>query len=258
MKKSLMRGLVCLVSLFLLSEAGAEDPLSKKQRVWLEERGTLRIGVFNDYPPFGFVDKSGKPQGMSIDYWRLLSSKLGFRVEFHPSLFNNQLEGLKNGQYDSLAGIFPLAERRRFFDFSRPFTTIRTNIYVKARYSHLKDLKDLKGLKVGAVEGDSGQSIAREAGLNPLSFTTYLEAILSLAEGETDAIIMDELVVGYFASKYKLGKNIRKTGGPVDEGKMTLPVQKGNSILLGILNRGVHTVSREEWKKIEKRWLGRN
>jgi polar amino acid transport system substrate-binding protein len=258
MKKLFMNGLICIVSLFLFSEAGAGGPLSEKERTWLKERGTLRIGAFNDYPPFGFVDQSGRPQGMSIDYWRLMSSRLDLALEFHPALFSNQLDGLKNGQYDSLAGIFPLSERGRFFDFSRPYTTIRTNIYVKAKYSHLKDLKELKGLKVGAVEGDSGQVIARRAGLEPLSFSTYLEAILSLAEGETDAIIMDELVVQYFVSNYKLGQKIRKVGRPVDEGQMTLPVKKGNSILLGILNKGINTISSEEWKRIEDEWLGRN
>lgn len=258
MNNLLIKGVVCLFCVFLFSEAGAQDPLSKKQRAWLEERGTLRIGVFNDYPPFGFVGKSGRPQGMSVDYWQLMSARLDMPVEFHPALFSNQLKGLRNGQYDSLAGIFPLAERREFFDFSRPYTTIRTHIYVKAKYSHLKDLSDLKGLKVGAVEGDSGQVIARKAGLDPLSFTTYLEAILSLADGETDAIIMDELVVGYFSSKYKLGQKISQVGRPVDKGQMTLPVQKGNSILLGILNSGVKAISKEEWKRIKDKWLDAN
>ncbi len=258
MRRLLIKGVVCLVCLLLFSEAGAGDLLTKKQRAWLEERGTLRIGVFNDYPPFGFVGGSGRPEGMSIDYWQLMSARLGMPVEFHPALFNNQLEGLKNGRYDSLAGIFPLEERRQFFGFSRPYTTIRTCIYVKARYSHVNGLSDLKGLKVGVVEGDSGQVIARKAGLDPLSFTTYLEAILSLADGETEAIIMDDLVVGYFASKYKLGQKITKAGEPVDEGQMSLPVQKGNAILLGILNKGVRVISKEEWKRIEDRWVRPN
>jgi ABC-type amino acid transport substrate-binding protein len=37
---------------------------------------------------------------------------------------------------------------------------------------------------------------------------------------------------------------------------MTLPVSKGNTILLDILNKGIDMVSKDEWEKIEKEWLG--
>lgn len=256
MKKFLISILMCLFCLPLMSEVKAEDPLNGKQRAWLKNHGIIRVGAFDYYPPFGFVDKSGEPKGMSIDFWRLISSKLDFWIQLFPTTFNKQLDGLKGGKYDSLAGIFSLKERRKFFDFSKPYTIIRAYIYVKPQNSHLSSLKDLKGLKVSAVEGDSGQVIARKAGLNPFSFPTYREAIFNLANGDTDAIIMDELVVAYYAEQHNLQKKITKIGQPVDEGKMSLPVRKGNTILLDILNKGIDIVSEHEWKQIKKDWLG--
>ncbi len=256
MKKLLVSVLICLFCLPLVSKVKAEDPLNAKQRAWLKNHGTIRVGAFNFYPPFGFVDETGEPQGMSIDFWRLISSKLDFWVQFSPIAFKNQLNGLKSGKYDSLTGIFPLMKRQKFFDFSKSYTIIRTYIYVKPKHSHLESLKDLKGLKVSAVEGDSGQTVGREAGLNPFSFPTYREAIFNLANGDTDAIIMDELVVTYYIAKHNFHGKIIKIGQPVDEGKMTLPVSKGNTILLDILNKGIDMVSKDEWEKIEKEWLG--
>jgi ABC-type amino acid transport substrate-binding protein len=256
MKKFLVSILICLFCLPFMSEVRAEDPLNTKQRAWLKKHGTIRVGAFNFYPPFGFVDETGDPQGMAIDFWRLLSSKLDFWVQFFPTVFKNQLDGLKSGQYDSLTGIFPLMERRKFFDFSKTYTIIRTYIYVKPKHSHLTSLRDIKGFKVGAVEGDSGQDIARQAGLNPFPFGTYKEAVFNLANGDTDAIIMDELVVTYYIAEHKFHDKITKIGKPVDEGKMTLPVRKGNTILLDILNKGVDMVSKDEWEKIEEDWLG--
>jgi ABC-type amino acid transport substrate-binding protein len=213
------------------------------------------VGVFNDYPPFGFVDRTGAPKGMSIEFWRLLSSKLGFWVQFYPASFNEQLKGLESGKFDSLAGIFPLKERARRFDFTRPYTTIHTNIYVKPRHRRIKSLQGLRGLKVVVVEGDSGEAICLRAGINPVRVTNYLQAVFELANGDGDAMIMDELVVGYYIKRHGLEKKILKTGPPVDIGSMTLPVRKGNRRLLKILDTGVRSVSRVEWDKIERKWL---
>ena len=244
---------LCCVLGFPVS--GTADPLSPELRTWLIERNVIRVGVFNDYPPFGFIDRTGTPKGMSIEFWRLISSKLGFWVQFYPTSFNEQLTGLESGKFDSLAGIFPLKERARRFDFTRPYTTIHTNIYVKPRHRRIKSLQGLRGLKVVVVEGDSGEAICLRAGINPVRVTNYLQAVFELANGDADAMIMDELVVGYYIKRHGLEQKILKTGPPVDLGRMTLPVRKGNLRLLKILDPGVRSVSRVEWNKIERKWL---
>jgi ABC-type amino acid transport substrate-binding protein len=246
-----------LIVICFASAAAAKDPLTKEERGWSTKHGVVQVGAFTDYPPFGFVDAKGQAQGMSVDFWNLMASQLGFKVKFHPTLFTKQLEGLKSGQFDSLAGIFPLEERKQSFDFTKQYTVIATNVYVRPKYDNLKGLADLKGLKVGTVEGDSGQLIAEKAGLKPIGFKSYPDAIRALGEDRIDAIIMDELVVKYYAAKYGLKGRIKKIGEPVDQGKMTLPVAKGNSVLLGILNKGVISVSAQEWTKIRQKWMGK-
>jgi ABC-type amino acid transport substrate-binding protein len=257
MKKNMLILIICLSFLSLGAKVKAEDPLTPEQRAWLNNHGTIRVGAFDYYPPFGFVDALEEPQGMSIDFWRLLSSKLQFWVQFRATMFSNQLEGLKTSKYDSLAGIFNLDERRQWFDFSKPYTVIKTHIYVKPKYGDLKTLQDLKDLKVSAVLGDSGYGISEKAGLNLKPCSNYRECVFDLAYGETDAIVMDELVVAYFVKEQSLKEKIIKIGQPVDEGKMCLPVIKGNTTLLDILNKGIDMVSEDEWKGIKESWLGK-
>ena len=81
-------------------------------------------------------------------------------------------------------------------------------------------------------------------------------AIFKLADGDAEAIILDEPVVNYFVKEYDLQKKIQRIGEPVDEGRMSLPVLKGNKILLDILNKGVDMVTKTEWEEIENRWFG--
>jgi ABC-type amino acid transport substrate-binding protein len=256
MKQSRAIVLTVLLGLAFSLPSCTVDPLTPAQRAWLAQKGTIHIGAFNNYPKFGFLNEAGQPVGLSIDYWNLLAAKLNFKVKFHPASFDNQLKGLENGRFDSLAGIFLLPARRAQFDFSKPFYTITTCIYVAPHRTGVKKLADLKGLKVGVVEGDSGQDLAKGAHLAPTSFITYGETVMALDKGKVQAIILDCPVVDYFIRKNSLQDKICRVEPPVARSQMTLPVKHGNAMLLGILNRGLSLITPEERHQIEKKWSG--
>lgn len=248
--------LIFLVCLLGLTACGGKDPLTASERAWLEKKGVLNIGVFEDYPPFGFVDENKQPVGMSIDHWNLIAQKLKLQVKFHPSVFDKQLKGLERGQFDSLAGIFPLPEGQKDFGFTKRFYAINTNLFVSPGLGNITTLKDLPPAAVGVVEGDSSQEVAKKAGLETKVFDTYLETVMSLAHGKVKAIILDEPVVAYYIKVKGLGAKIRKVPEPVAQGWMTLPVKAGNMQLLNILNKGISLVSPQEWQTIEQKWVG--
>jgi ABC-type amino acid transport substrate-binding protein len=256
MKQSRAIILTVLLGLAFSLPSCTVDQLTPAQRAWLVQKGTIQIGVFNNYPKFGFLNEAGQPVGLSIDFWNLLAAKLNFKVQFHPASFDNQLKGLENGRFDSLAGIFLLPGRRAKIDFSEPFYTITTCIYVAPDRTGIKTLADLKGLKVGVVEGDSSQDLAKGAHLAPTLFITYDETVMALAKGKVQAIILDCPVVDYFIRKNCLQDKICRVEPSVARSQMTLPVKHGNAMLLGILNRGLALITPEERQKIEKKWSG--
>jgi len=249
-------GLISLICLLGLTACGVKDPLTGPERAWLEKKGVLNIGVFEDYPPFGFLDDTKQPVGMSIDYWNLLARKLNFKVQFHPAAFDNQLKGLEGGRFDSLAGVFPLPERQKALDFTKNYYAINTDLFVAPELGSVTSLKNLPRIPVGVVAGDSSQEEAQKAGLKTEVYSAYLETVLALAQGKVKAIILDEPVVAYYTKAKGLEGKIRKVSPPVAQGWMTLPVKKGNLELLAILNKGISLVSPEEWQEIERKWWG--
>ncbi len=109
-------------------------------------------GAFSDYPPFSFVpSEGGEATGIAVDYWNLMAYRLGVGLELTPILFTEQIEGLKDGRFDSLTGIFPLPEREQWFAFSRAWFMIDTRIYTDAGHTADKTLQGLKGLTVAVV-----------------------------------------------------------------------------------------------------------
>ena len=247
--------LISLFSLLGLAACGAKDPLSATDRAWLQKKGVLNIGVFKGYPPFGFVDKDGKPVGMSIDYWNLLAKKLDFKVQFHPVGFAQQLKGLESGEFDSLAGVFPLPSRQQTMDFTRSFYSINTNLFVAPDLKDIKTLKDLPDIPVGVVEGDSSQDLAKKANLKTQVFPGYEATVMALATGKIQAIILDAPVAAYYIKIKGLKGKIRKVPQLLMQGWMTLPVKEGNTHLLEILDQGIAEVSPQEWQAIEKKWV---
>ncbi|MCB2226908.1 MAG: transporter substrate-binding domain-containing protein [Desulfarculaceae bacterium] len=248
--------LALLLAWSLPSLAGG-DPLTPAQRAWVKKHGPIKVGAFKDYPPFGFVDGQGKVRGMSIDFWRKLSEKIFVPVSFECVGFAEQLKGLKSGRFDSLAGIFDLPSRRKTFDFTKPYYAINTYIWVGPGQPEVQGWAGLKELKVGVVEGDSGQVLAQRNGLSPKAFANYPEVVDALAKDQVQAMVMDELVAAYYLKQRNLEGMVRHSGAAVDGGRMCLPVQKGNAMLLDILNQGVAAISPAEIKAIQKRWLGR-
>lgn len=255
MRRSVIILALALIGLILLLLVWAGDPLSGKERAWLEQHDTIKVSYSNDYPPFNFEDQNGEAQGIIIDYWRLLAEKLGFEVKFLPSnRLDSQLEGLSNGLYDSIAGIPNLKQQSERFNFSHSFMNIKTYIFVKHPHNHNKEIKEMNDLKLGVVKGDTGQIWSEAAGLKPKTYDNYTDTILSLVKGELDAIIMSEPVVGYISAKYKLEDKIFR-GIQVDQAEMTMPVKKNNQVLLSILNKGLAAISPEELRRITIKWF---
>ncbi|MBM3146374.1 MAG: transporter substrate-binding domain-containing protein [Actinobacteria bacterium] len=244
------------------SSAPADSPsggaLTAAEEEWLAEKGALQVGAFSDYPPFAFVDEDGAPAGMAVDYWDLLAERLGVEIVVTPVLFDEQLEGLKDGRFDTLQGIFPLPEREQWFAFSQPYFTIDTRIFVAAGHDDVTTLEGLEGLKVAVVKGDSGQQIADDAGLTTLVVEGYPEAVKAVASGAAQAMILDEMVADYYINEFDLADSVKAAGGdPVASGDMTLPVRKDDTVLLGILDKGISMVGDSEFEGIYERWTSR-
>ncbi len=184
------------------------------------------------------MDDTGEAVGIAADYWRLIGERLGVGIEFFPVQFADQLDGLKAGTYDSLQGIFPLESRKEWFAFSPTYLEIPTRIFTTAAdAAAVTSLDSLSGMKVAVVDGDSGQQIADDAGLETLVVPGYPDAVKAVAEGTAGATILDELVGVYYINQFGYDDEVGPAGPAVDEGQMTLPVQKDDTILLGILTK---------------------
>jgi ABC-type amino acid transport substrate-binding protein len=64
-----------------ISSASREDILTKEEVFWLKSRNnTLIVYPEKNFPPFSYQDSAGNPQGLSIDYLKLIADKIGVKI----------------------------------------------------------------------------------------------------------------------------------------------------------------------------------
>jgi ABC-type amino acid transport substrate-binding protein len=235
---------------------GAVDVLTPAERQWLTQKQTLLVGAFSDYPPLGFVDENGLAVGITVDYWRLVAQRLGTSVAFMPGYFSDQMDGLKAGRLDSMAGVFALPARAQYLDFSDPYYAVQTCIYTDAQHAGCTTLASLRGLIVAVVDGDSSQTLADDTGLPTLVVKGYPQAVLAVASGKAQATILDRPVAEYYIPRYGLTGKVLEAGNALGTWQFTMPVAKGDTMLLSILKKGQALVSPAEVDAIVTKWSG--
>lgn len=129
--------------------ADAQDTLAK-----IKDKGTIVVGVKNDYKPWGYLDPSGKIVGMEIDLVADIAQKLGVKVEMIPVIAANRMEFLNQGRIDLiLATLGDTAERRKVVGMIEPnYYAGGTNV-LAPKSAGLKQWTDLQGKKVCGVQG---------------------------------------------------------------------------------------------------------
>src|SRR5512145_3540499 len=79
-------------------------------------RGKLLVGVKTDFPPFGYLDPSGKPAGFDVDVARYLAMALfedEGRLETVPVTTGSRIPFLYSDWIDMIVATMTVTEERR-------------------------------------------------------------------------------------------------------------------------------------------------
>ncbi|MDB5774337.1 MAG: ABC-type amino acid transport/signal transduction system, periplasmic component/domain protein [Herbaspirillum sp.] len=238
----------------IAAQAAAADLLDT-----VKARGTLRVALEGNYPPFDFKDpKTGALTGFEVDVANLLASRLGVKAVFTTTEWSGILAGLGADKFDVImnqVGITP--ERQKAFDFSMPYTLSSAQLILrKDETREFKSLDDLKGKKLGLGQGTNFEQKAKAVpGIDVRTYPGASEYLSDLAAGRLDAALNDSLQVAYLLKNTKLPV---KAGAPLgDIDKIGIPFRKDNPKFHAALNKAIEDVLKDgSFKKISMHWFG--
>ena len=216
----------------------------------IKKDGKIRIGVFSDKNPFGYVDENGKVQGYDIYFAkRIAKDLLGSEdaVEFVYVEAASRVEYLQSGKVDiTLANFTVTEERSEKVDFALPYMKVALGV-VSPDSALIKSVDDLDGKNLIVVKGTTAETYFSENYPNvKLGFLyEYQEAYDALADGRGDAFSTDNTEVLAWAMKNKGFTVGIESLGNVDA--IAPAVQKGNTELLNWLNEEIKTLGEEQF-----------
>ncbi|MBQ7841469.1 MAG: transporter substrate-binding domain-containing protein [Lachnospiraceae bacterium] len=213
----------------------------------IKESGTVKIGVFSDKNPFGYVDENGDYQGYDVYFAERIGQDLGTAVEYVSTDAANRVEYLKTGKVDIILANFTVTEERaESVDFALPYMKVALGV-VSPDSALITSADQLNGKKLIVTKGTTAETFFTEnyPDIELVKFDQYTEAYNALLDGRGDAFSTDNTEVLAWALQNEGFSVGIESIGNLDT--IAPAVSKGNETLLNWINDEIVALADEEF-----------
>jgi polar amino acid transport system substrate-binding protein len=156
----------------------------------IKSKGKVVIGIQGDNPPWGFVNSSGKQEGLDAEIGELYAKYLGVPVEFVPLEVANRIPALTAGRVDVLfATMAMLPDRAKAVQYSKPYVA-NIILLIAPKSVEVKTNADMAKLTIAvprASTQDTQVTKNAPAGTNILRLDGDAAAIQAVISGQAQA-----------------------------------------------------------------------
>ncbi|GGX84229.1 amino acid ABC transporter substrate-binding protein [Litchfieldella qijiaojingensis] len=203
MKGILAAGLFAVTSLgaAVVSQPVQADALSE-----IEQRGTLRVAVPQDFPPFGLVGTDLQPRGYDIDMANYLAEEMGVKLELVTVTSANRIPFLQTRQVDLvISSLGKNPEREAMIDFSDAYAPFFLGVFGTDEAAPLDSVDELAGMTIGVSRGsveDMELSDIAPTDTTINRFEDNATTIAAFLSGQVDYIATGNVVAAEIAERY--------------------------------------------------------
>jgi polar amino acid transport system substrate-binding protein len=154
--------------------------------------GTVRIGIFEDFPPFASLGTDMQIQGYDVDMANLIGKALGAKAELVGINGQNRIPFLTENKVDMLLSIGFSDERAQVVDFTAPYAPYYI-VVMGPRDVEVKGPADLKGKTIavnkGTLEDTEVTKVAPE-GADIQRYNDYSGVISAFLSGQAQLMVV--------------------------------------------------------------------
>ena len=222
------------------------------------DKGTIKIGVPENFPPFGSVGKDFKHEGYDVDVAELVAKDLEVKLELVPITSKQRIPYLTSGKVDlviSSMGANPA--RAKSIWFSHAYAPFFSGVFASEDMS-ISSPADLAGKKIGVTGGtieDLALSKELPEGTEMKRFGDNAATISAFVSKQIDVIVTGNTVAA------KIGKDNPKlkldTKFIVRQSPAFIGVKAGEMNMLQWINVFVvHKTLGGNLDELSQKWLG--
>lgn len=214
----------------------------------IKASGTVRIGVFSDKRPFGYVDEYGDYQGYDVYFANRIGKDLGVKIDYVSTEAANRIEYLETGKVDIILANFTVTpERAQVVDFALPYMNVALGA-VSAEDAVVSSMEEIgPDDPVIVISGTTAETYLEKnyPAIRLQKYDTYAAAKTAFENGNGVAWVNDNTEVIAFALEnpgYVVG--IASLGSA---DTIAPAVTKGNESLLTWLNDEIAALGKEKF-----------
>lgn len=189
-------------------KAEKDDALAAKVPQKYKDKGTLTIGSDASYAPNEFLGDDGKTvEGMDVDLFTAVATKLGLEAKFVNAPFDSIILGVDSGKYDVGVSSFTInPERKKQVNMVSYFSAGTQWAVAKDNPKNV-DPENACGVTVGVQKGtvqvddlEKRSEDCTKAGKEPIKSVVEQEqskVTASLTSGKVDAMLADSPITAY-------------------------------------------------------------
>ena len=231
------------------SDTGTSSSANAKARSLdeIKKNGKIKIAVFSDKAPFGYVDKDGKYQGYDVYFAERLAKDLGVKPEYTSVDPAARVDVLTSNKVDLVLANFTVTEERKEkVDFAKPYMKVALGV-VSPQNAPITDVGQLDGKTLIIAKGTTAETWFEKNAPNVKlqKYDQYADAYNALLDGRGDAFSTDNTEVLAWAKANKGFKvGITRLG---DDDTIAPAVQKGNQELLDFVNDEIVKLGKDDF-----------
>lgn len=218
----------------------------------------LVVGGDYNFPPYEFLDSTGRADGYNVELMREIGKTMGWQIQFRLMPWKEVVRALEEKKIDLIQGLSYSKTRDSIFDFTTPHLVNYHSIFKRKSSSAIHSVDDLINKEIVVQQGDIMHEFVLKNQFTDKIFTmaTRLEALNALNDGEYDAAI-----TGKFQSLYLIKNNhldnLVATGTPVASTNYCFAVSDGNLELKIALDQALAILKANgRYQEIYDRWFG--
>ncbi|MBE6052229.1 MAG: transporter substrate-binding domain-containing protein [Clostridium sp.] len=216
----------------------------------IKKKDTLKVGVFSDKAPFGYVDSNGENQGYDVYIAKRFAKDLlgdESKVEFVLVDAASRVSYLESNKVDIIMANFTVTdERKEKVDFTNPYMKVSLGV-VSPEGKVIKSEEDLKGKKIIVAKGTTAETYMTKnhPDVELVKYDQYSEIFQALKDGRGDAILSDNTeVIAWAKSNPGFTVGISSLGS---EDYIAPAVAKGNNELKDWINTELENIGKENF-----------
>ena len=210
----------------------------------IKRRGYIRVAVFGDLPPYGWVNSDGKRVGYDVYLARRMVKDLGVKIRFVQ--VNDRVDTLNSNKADIVLANFTVTpERKEVVDYAKPYMKVSVGV-ILPKSAPIKSASQFKNKKLIVTKGTTAENyFTKQGNVNLLKFDSKTQQFNALKNGRGAALADDNSYLYAWVKqnpKYTVG--IKSIGpkqyiSPADK--------KGNHSLFRWANREIAKLNKERF-----------